>query len=159
MYCISPTSNPKLHAKLNNTNKIKVKLNLSQKINSIPFFSSSSSKNIQNNNPLSYSVNANPSKKLIITALQRINFHPLSAYSSALNALHKSQKDMFCILVCNDNKNGEFLFRGLYEINKNEQGECVNAVKLYSYSYYITSSKSFKNCLASSGVSICHFFS
>jgi hypothetical protein len=137
-YCISPHSTKsKHHYNLNNTSKINAKLNLSQKINSIPFFSSSSSKNIQNNNPLSYSVNANPSKKLIITALQRINFHPLSAYSSALNALHKSQKDMFCILVCNDNKNGEFLFRGLYEINKNEQGECVNAVKLYSYSYSV----------------------
>ena len=44
---------------------------------------------------------------------------------------------MYCILVCNDNKNSEFLFRGLYEINKNEQGECVNAVKLYSYSYSV----------------------
>ena len=42
---------------------------------------------------------------------------------------------MFCILVCNDTKNGEFLFRGLYEIIKNEHGEYVNAVKLFSYSY------------------------
>jgi hypothetical protein len=134
MYCISPTSNPKLHAKLNNTNKIKVKLNLSQKINSIPFISSISSTNIKINS-LNQTTNSSVSKKLITFALQRINYRPLSTYSYALNALNKSHKEMFCILVCNDNKNGDFLFRGLYEIIKNEHGEYVNAVKLFSYSY------------------------
>ena len=132
--CISPTSNPKLNAKLNNTNKIKVKLNLSQKINSIPFISSVSSTNIKINS-LNRSTNLSVSKKLITFALQRINYRPLSTYSYALNALNKSNKEMFCILVCNDTKNGEFLFRGLYEIIKNEHGEYVNAVKLFSYSY------------------------
>ena len=132
--CISPTSNPKLNAKLNNTNKIKVKLNLSQKINSIPFISSISSTNIKINS-LNKSTNSSVSKQLITFALQRINFRPLSTYSYALSALNKSHKEMFCILVCNDTKNGEFLFRGLYEIIKNEHGEYVNAIKLFSYSY------------------------
>lgn len=86
-------------------------------------------------NPLYQSTYSSLSKKLVSVALQRINFHPLSTYSSALKALNKSQKEMFCVLVCNDSKNGEFLFRGLYEISKNEQGEYVNAVKLYSYSF------------------------
>ena len=74
-------------------------------------------------------------KPKIIAAMQHLKFSPLSSYSYALNALNKSKKDLFCIMICNDIKTNHFIFRGLYEIHHNDDGDNVIAYKIYSSSF------------------------
>ena len=59
-------------------------------------------------------------KHKIIMALQHINFTPLANYTKVLNELYKSKNNLFIILVYTDS-NKRYIFRGLYEVNSNDQ--------------------------------------
>ena len=62
----------------------------------------------------------NFNKHKIIMALQHINFTPLANYTKVLNELYKSKNNLFIILVYTDS-NKRYIFRGLYEVNSNDQ--------------------------------------
>lgn len=83
-------------------------------------------------------------KPKIIAAMQHLKFTPLSSYSYALNALNKSKKDLFCIMICNDIKTNHFIFRGLFEIHHNDNGYNTIAYKIYSSSF-CENKRSFKD--------------
>ena len=90
------------------------------------FFPNSNKKNNNSNSIILQKSFANfeiSNRNKVINAMQKINFLPLSFYSKSLNELNKCKGNLFCILVSNEkikNKNKQFLFKGLYEINQNE---------------------------------------
>ena len=70
-------------------------------------------------------------KHKIIMALQHIKFLPMANYSKVLNELYKSKKSLFIILVYTDSIK-KYIFRGLYEVNSNDQ---KTANKLFAPGY------------------------
>ena len=64
-------------------------------------------------------INNLDNKKKIICAMQRIKFIPVSYYSKAIKEMTQINSNLLVILVYLD-ENQKFVFRGLYEVNKND---------------------------------------
>ena len=116
------------------------KLFFPQKNNTLIYPNQTEVNSIDKNSTLIFTQHSNTSinasnKPQIIASMQRLKFSPISSYSNALNALNKSKKDLFCILICNDIKTNHFIFRGLYEIHQNENGSNTIGIKIFSNSF------------------------
>lgn len=116
------------------------KLFIPQKNNTLIYPNQTEVNSIVKNASLIFTQHSNTSinssnKPQIVASMQRLKFSPISTYSNALNALNKSKKDLFCILICNDIKTNHFIFRGLYEIHQNENGGNTIGIKIFSNSF------------------------
>ena len=85
----------------------------------------------------------NFNKHKVIKALQHIKFLPKENYSKVLNELYKSKKNLFVILVYMDS-NKKFIFKGLYEVNSNEQ-KIANKLFANEYGQYTLNATKFNN--------------
>jgi hypothetical protein len=81
---------------------------------------SNNSKQILKDSSSNSNYKKNFNKHKIIKALQHIKFSPKENYTKVLNELYKSKKNLFVILVSVDS-NKKFVFKGVYEVNSNEQ--------------------------------------